>query len=108
MNSVYDRRTSALWLGPIALLAVAGAVAVLANGTIGGRSTKNKTDVPVKTVKVKVGTTKRTTPAYYKVRQGDVLSVIAERFGISVDRLQQLNPTLDPRLLRPGMRLRLR
>lgn len=108
MNSVYDRRTPARWLGPIALLAVVGAVAVLANGTFGNGSDRGTTTPPVTTVKVKVKTTKRSTPAYYTVRQGDVLSVIAERFGIGVDRLRQLNPTLDPRLLRPGMRLRLR
>lgn len=108
MNSVYDRRTPARWLGPIALLAVAGAIAVLANGTVGSRSASDKTAAPVKTVSVKVKTSKRATPSYYTVRQGDVLSVIAERFGVDVDRLQQLNPTLDPRLLRPGMRLRLR
>ena len=108
MTSIYDRRTSARWLGPIAVLTVAGAIAALAVGTLGRHGDGDTSGAPQTTVKVKVKNPRRPTPAHYTVRQGDVLSVIADRFGVSVDRLQQLNPTLDPRLLQPGMRLRLR
>ena len=45
---------------------------------------------------------------FYKVRRGQTLSSIAERTGIPIERLRELNPQLDPELLRPGQRLKLR
>jgi LysM repeat protein len=47
-------------------------------------------------------------PRTYTVRRGDVLSVIAERNGVTVDRLIELNPDVDTQNLRVGQRLRLR
>ena len=45
---------------------------------------------------------------FYKVRRGQTLSSIAERTGIPIERLRELNPQLDPELVRPGQRLKLR
>jgi LysM repeat protein len=45
---------------------------------------------------------------FYRVRRGQTLSSIAERTGVPIDRLRDLNPRLDPDLLRPGQRLKLR
>jgi hypothetical protein len=45
---------------------------------------------------------------YYTVKRGQTLSTIADRTGIPIDRLEALNPQLDPQMLRPGQRLRLR
>lgn len=45
---------------------------------------------------------------FYKVRRGQTLSSIAERTGIPIERLRELNPQLDPDLLRAGQRLKLR
>jgi LysM repeat protein len=50
----------------------------------------------------------RRLPPYWTVRSGQTLSGIAERTGLSIDRLQQLNPSVDPYSLLPGQRLRLR
>lgn len=44
---------------------------------------------------------------YYTVRSGDTLWAISRRTGVSVGRLERLNPEIHPRSLRPGMRLRL-
>jgi LysM repeat protein len=44
----------------------------------------------------------------YTVRPGDILSAIAERTGIPVNTLMELNPDIDPRALVPGQRLVLR
>lgn len=41
----------------------------------------------------------------YRIRSGDTLSAIAKRFGMSLKRLQALNPGLDPRRLRPGQQI---
>ncbi len=41
------------------------------------------------------------------VRAGDNPSTIAERAGIPLETLQELNPRMDPRALHPGDRLKL-
>ena len=47
-------------------------------------------------------------PATYTVRPGDTLGSIAEDTGVSLDRLQELNPQLDPQTIRTGQRINLR
>jgi LysM repeat protein len=44
----------------------------------------------------------------YIVRTGDTLGGIAQRTGVPVTRLQELNPTLDPQALVSGQRIKLR
>lgn len=44
----------------------------------------------------------------YRVRAGDSFGSIAEKVGMPVEELQQLNPDIDPRALQPGQRLKLR
>ncbi|MEA2219461.1 MAG: LysM domain [Solirubrobacteraceae bacterium] len=44
-------------------------------------------------------------PRRVKVHSGDTPSSIARRAHLSVGRLLELNPGVDPRLLRPGQRL---
>ncbi len=41
----------------------------------------------------------------YTVRQGDTFWTVAERFGVSPNRIAKANPGLKPRSLRPGMTL---
>jgi LysM repeat protein len=45
---------------------------------------------------------------YYTVRAGDNLTRIAARTGLTIERLQQLNPRINPNALQTGQRLRLR
>ena len=54
------------------------------------------------------GSSPKSNAQFYVVRNGDALSVIAERTGIEEDRIEQLNPKLDPLALLPGERIRLR
>jgi LysM repeat protein len=44
----------------------------------------------------------------YIVRTGDTLGSIAQRTGVTVERLQQLNPSIDPQSLLSGQRIKLR
>jgi teichoic acid transport system ATP-binding protein len=44
----------------------------------------------------------------YVVRPGDTPSAIAERVGVTVEQIQELNPGIDPQLLTPGQRLKIR
>jgi LysM repeat protein len=43
----------------------------------------------------------------YTVRPGDTFGTIAERTGVSVEQLQELNPTTDPQALTVGEEIRL-
>jgi LysM repeat protein len=57
----------------------------------------------------KTSTSKRSSrPRRYTVKPGDTPSGIAEKTGVSVDKLIELNPDLDPQALAPGDRLKLR
>jgi LysM repeat protein len=42
-----------------------------------------------------------------KVRKGDTVGSIAHRSKLTVVELLELNPKVDPRLLRPGQRLKI-
>ena len=44
----------------------------------------------------------------YVVQPGDTLSSIAETTGVSIAKLQQLNPDVDPQILIAGDKLKLR
>ncbi len=49
-----------------------------------------------------------TTPKSYVVQNGDTLTSIAHRTGVSVARIQALNPGVDPQILISGEELKLR
>jgi len=44
-------------------------------------------------------------PAIHVVQAGEVLSVIAEKYGVSVDELVAVNRIIDPNLVSPGTKL---
>lgn len=48
------------------------------------------------------------TPKTYVVEEGDSYGIIAEKFGVSVERLVRLNPELDPQTLNPGDEVKIR
>ena len=47
-------------------------------------------------------------PVTYVVKQDDTLASISQQTGVSVSRLERLNPNVDPQTLAAGERLRLR
>lgn len=49
-----------------------------------------------------------TGPAKYRIQEGDTLSAIADETGVSVARIEELNPGLDPQAITPGQTIRLR
>ena len=55
-------------------------------------------------------TTERTPPLRrnYTVKPNDSLDGIAQRFGLKVEQLQELNPEVDPQGLVVGQRIKLR
>jgi LysM repeat protein len=48
------------------------------------------------------------TKKVYVVQEGDSLVAIARKNGVSVARIERLNPNLDPQALIPGQKLKLR
>jgi LysM repeat protein len=51
---------------------------------------------------------KEKAPAFYVVEVGDTLTSIARETGVSVARIQDLNPEVDPQVLVSGEKLKLR
>jgi LysM repeat protein len=96
-------RSPARYLAPGALV-VAAVVAVLVVKGAGGE----RTSAEPAGGKPVTATTTQHAARYYTVRPGDILSRVAERAGVSVGRILELNPHLDPNALRLGQRLRLR
>lgn len=47
-------------------------------------------------------------PRFYVVQNGDTLTSIARKTGVSVDRIEALNPGIDPQILVSGEKLKLR
>lgn len=47
-------------------------------------------------------------PVTYEVKSGDTLISIAHRMGVSVARIEELNPEVDPQILVAGEQLKLR
>ncbi len=96
----------------LATLALAGAflVFVLAISSSLGGGGSGGSSAPSSAGKVtrQGGNGNAHTPAVYVVKNGDTLTSIAHRTGVSVVRIQTLNPHVDPQILISGERLRLR
>jgi LysM repeat protein len=71
----------------------------------GGAATQGQTDA------AEPGTGTTGQPAgrrNYRIKSGDTLSQIAAQFDTTQEKLQDLNPDLDPLSLRPGQNIRVR
>jgi LysM repeat protein len=106
------RRSSARLIAPLALLlcAVALATVVISSSAVDGDETsgdrtseRTTTGPPAQTDRQS-----RRRLRNYTVKAGDTLGAIAEKTGVSVERLLVLNPELDPQALVAGQRIRLR
>ena len=101
--------------GLLTLLILGAFLIIVTNG--GGEDSAGAIDRPVRssttTAKTRPSTT--TTPAvaetasgrFVKVQPGDTPTSIADRSGISTQRLLDLNPSVDPDSLKPGQTLKL-
>lgn len=98
-------------LAPLALIAFVAAFAaiLLSSGVVNGDDGTETTATTERTT-----TETRTTPAgrrlrpFYIVKLNDTFEGISRKTGVSVQRLQELNPEADPQALVAGQRLRLR
>jgi LysM repeat protein len=114
-----DRRTSrspARYLAPLALIAFAIVLfSMLSSSGLGGKSgsssksaqtTSSKTGAatttPVKRTKAKVKKAKT-----YTIQAGDTLGAIAEKTGVALPTLMELNPQVDSTALTTGQKIKL-
>ena len=108
------RLSFARLLAPLALIAVTVAILaiVLGSGVVGddnGSETAGSGALPA----ANEGTTttkkkQKRTPRTYTIKANDTLSAIAEKNRMTVERLLELNPDLDPQGLVAGQKIKLR
>ena len=110
----HGRPRLARLLAPLALIAVAVVVAamVLGSGVVGDDETDNgagTSDLPAATERTTTSE-RQAKPgrATYTIKANDTLSAIAAEHGMTVDRLQELNPEIDPQGLVAGQKIKLR
>jgi len=104
-------------LAPLALVAAALSIYLVVRSELSGGAGPASTRPAATTTTERTSTTSRSggsgrsssrRPRTYTVRAGDVLSSIAERTGVPLSRLEELNPDVDPQALRTGQKLKLR
>jgi teichoic acid transport system ATP-binding protein len=105
MNSRVPGRVVA----PLALMAVAIAVVFVISISSGAGDSKSPATTTTATApsSQKTGTTATGKPKVYVVKQGDLLSTIAEKTGVPIERIEALNPDLDPQVLIPGQSIKI-
>jgi LysM repeat protein len=109
------RLSFARFFAPLALIAciVAVTAIVLGSGVVGddsGSEQAGTRDLPTATERTTTTNKKRAKrrPARYTIKANDTLSGIAAKYGTTVERLQELNPDLDPQGLDAGQKIKLR
>jgi LysM repeat protein len=105
------RRSPARFLAPIALVAVAFALYSVVQDSDKSPSNSNGSTATATPTggKSKSGSKKKSSSKKrktYTVKSGDTLSGIAEKTGVSLETLNDLNP--DVETLSPGQKLRIR
>jgi LysM repeat protein len=109
------RRSPARWLAPLALVACAAAVLSVVNGELRSAppkaersaTTASRPSAPKTRTASEGRSSTRSKPRTYTVKAGDTLSSIAVKNGVSLERLQELNPELDSQALQTGQRVKL-
>lgn len=105
-------RSPSRMLAPAALLVAVVAVALIVLGSGGSNGdSKGETSTTGKrtTTSARSGGERRPRArTTYTVKPGDNLGVIAQKTRVDVERLQELNPSLDPQALVAGQKIKLR
>ncbi len=83
-------------------------LAVVAISLGGGDDSANGKKAGERSAKAAKGADDKSPPKAYVVQNGDTLTSIAHRTGVSVARIQELNPGVDPQILVSGEKLKLR
>lgn len=90
---------------PLALIAAVVGVIVVVQAARPQTEDDSRTARTTQTTRQRRGGRPRS--RVYVVRAGDNLTLIAERTGVPLDRIERLNPNVDTQTLSVGQRLRL-
>jgi LysM repeat protein len=105
------RRSAGRLLAPLALLLAVAAVLVVVQASNESDGSKNDTASDTSATQDSTTTTpqrpRRVRPTY-TVKLNDTLGLISEKTGVSVERIETLNPELDPQNLIVGQKIKLR
>ena len=115
------RRSPARFLAPLALIAVLVAFLAIVTGSGGGgtsttgESSTSSAAQTSTTTKKKASTTTTKKAAQredagktYTVQVGDTLGGIADKTGVPLQRIEELNPDVDPHAMTTGQEIRLK
>ncbi len=98
-------------LAPLAFFAAVTVLVLLVQSSLGADSkpATNPTTTSNATVSVATGTAPGNPGARknYRIKDGDTLEAIAQRFDTTVDDLIALNPNIEANNLEPGTRIRI-
>jgi LysM repeat protein len=109
-------RSPARFLAPLALLGFVLALGLIvthsSSDSGSGSGTRSGQEQPASSPTAASGgksaSSKSKGPRFYTVKVGDTPSAIAEKTGVPLTQIEQLNPDLDPQALSPGERIKLR
>jgi LysM repeat protein len=98
-------------IAPVAFLAAATLLVILVQRALDTDDSEGSTQpTPTVAVSTEVEETEPGTTVaeeqFYRIRTGDTLEAIAERFDTTVAELEELNPGIDPLALTVGQRVR--
>jgi LysM repeat protein len=116
------RRSPARFLAPLALIAVVIAfLAIVTSSGGGGAGSATSDSATTPTAKTTTTRTTKKAPSKsrttttpqgsaktYTVEVGDTLGAIAEKTGVPLQRIEELNPNVDPHAMTAGQEIRLK
>lgn len=107
-------RRPARLVAPLALVAAVVATIVVALASVSASDSKGGTPAATSTASgttAKHGASASSGKSHhrrtYTVKPGDILSTVSERTGVSITRIEELNPDLDAQALQVGQKIRL-
>ena len=102
-------RGVAHYAAPVAFLAGVTVAVLLVHSALSGHATTRATTTsPRIVVSVTETSTKPAKKRFYVVQVGDTFGTIASKEGITVERLQALNPGVSTNALQVGQKLRVK
>jgi LysM repeat protein len=102
------RRSTARLLAPLALVLAAVAILLVIQASTGSSNDSKGDTAKTTSTPEPTQTTKQRVRPSYTVKLNDNLGLISEKTGVSVARLEELNPELDPQNLIVGQKIKLR